>query len=100
MRVDQERDGTQLGITILQEMVIENAFFNRVTGEGLEPSTNGLTYLIGFHRPRGHLARPFQLLRTGEPGVESLDYPIAIAGVPRLVSEAEAGLRYDRPLAC
>jgi len=23
----------------------------RVTGEGLEPSTNGLTYLIGFHRP-------------------------------------------------
>jgi integrase len=22
-----------------------------VTGEGLEPSTNGLTYLIGFHRP-------------------------------------------------
>ena len=24
---------------------------SRVTGEGLEPSTNGLTYLIGFHRP-------------------------------------------------
>ncbi len=23
----------------------------RMTGEGLEPSTNGLTYLIGFHRP-------------------------------------------------
>jgi hypothetical protein len=22
-----------------------------LTGEGLEPSTNGLTYLIGFHRP-------------------------------------------------
>ena len=25
----------------------------RVTGEGLEPSTNGLTYLIGFRRPTG-----------------------------------------------
>ena len=24
---------------------------SQVTGEGLEPSTNGLTYLIGFHRP-------------------------------------------------
>jgi integrase len=24
---------------------------NSLTGEGLEPSTNGLTYLIGFHRP-------------------------------------------------
>jgi hypothetical protein len=24
---------------------------NLLTGEGLEPSTNGLTYLIGFHRP-------------------------------------------------
>ena len=23
----------------------------KMTGEGLEPSTNGLTYLIGFHRP-------------------------------------------------
>ena len=24
-----------------------------MTGEGLEPSTNGLTYLIGSHRPPG-----------------------------------------------
>ncbi len=24
---------------------------SQMTGEGLEPSTNGLTYLIGFHRP-------------------------------------------------
>ena len=26
-------------------------FPSLVTGEGLEPSTNGLTYLFGFHRP-------------------------------------------------
>ena len=24
-----------------------------MTGVGLEPTTNGLTYLIGFHRPTG-----------------------------------------------
>jgi hypothetical protein len=24
---------------------------SRMTGEGLEPSTNGLTYLIGFRQP-------------------------------------------------
>ena len=58
---------------------------------GLEPTTNGLTYLIGFHRPPGP-ARG----RAG-PSVESLDYPIAIAGVPRLVSEAGAG---DPPVPC
>ena len=51
-----------------------------MTGVGLEPTTNGLTYLFGFRRP------PL----TGR-GVERLDYPIAIAGVPRLVSGAEAG---------
>jgi hypothetical protein len=51
-----------------------------VTGVGLEPTTNGLTYLIGFRRP------PL----TGR-GVERLDYTIAVAGVPRLVSEAGAG---------
>src|SRR3954471_17602324 len=50
-----------------------------VTGVGLEPTTNGLTYLIGSRRP------PL----TGR-GVERLDYPIAIAGVPRLVSGAGA----------
>jgi len=48
-----------------------------MTGVGLEPTTNGLTYLIGFRRP------PFS-----SRGVERLDYPIAIAGVPRLVSGA------------
>ena len=62
-----------------------------VTGEGLEPSTNGLTYLIGFRRPSR--ARPEGGLRL----VESLDYPIAIAGVPRLVSGAGAG---DPPVPC
>ena len=51
-----------------------------MTGVGLEPTTNGLTYLIGFHRPPG-----------SAPGVESLDYPTAVAGVPRLVSEAGTG---------
>jgi hypothetical protein len=60
-----------------------------MTGEGLEPSTNGLTYLIGFRRPPWSAA-----LRSG---VECLDYPTAIAGVPRLVSEAAAG---DPPVAC
>jgi len=29
-----------------------------MTGEGLEPSTNGLTYLIGFHRPPCARVRP------------------------------------------
>jgi hypothetical protein len=29
-----------------------------MTGEGLEPSTNGLTYLIGFHRPPCPRVRP------------------------------------------
>ena len=51
-----------------------------MTGVGLEPTTNGLTYLIGFHRPTD----PAWI------GVESLDYLFAIAGVPRLVSEAGA----------
>src|SRR5690242_11296986 len=60
-----------------------------VTGEGLEPSTNGLTYPIGFRRPR-ETAR-------GPARVESLDYPFAVAGVPRLVSGAGAG---DPPVPC
>src|SRR5436305_9773320 len=51
-----------------------------MTGVGLEPTTNGLTYLFGFRRPP-----------LSGRGVERLDYPIAIAGVPRLVSEAGAG---------
>ena len=54
--------------------------FRTVTGEGLEPSTNGLTYLIGFRQPSGATASD----------VESLDYPTAVAGVPRLVSGAGA----------
>ena len=60
-----------------------------MTGEGLEPSTNGLTYLIGFHRP----PVPDRVASRGDSqhGVEGLDYPIAIAGVPRLVSGAGAG---------
>ena len=57
-----------------------------MTGGGLEPTTNGLTYLIGFRRPTGP-----------NPDVESLDYPTAIAGVPRLVSEAGTG---DPPPPC
>ncbi len=62
-------------------------FMMLVTGEGLEPSTNGLTYLIGFHRPPKS-----SRIRKSRPRTrwfESLDYPFAIAGVPRLVSEAE-----------
>jgi hypothetical protein len=61
-----------------------------MTGEGLEPSTNGLTYLIGFHRPPRSIV-------LGPLGVECLDYPTAIAGVPRLVSEAAPGAP---PRAC
>ena len=56
-----------------------------MTGVGLEPTTNGLTYPIGFHRP------PVSHRRRWTAGVESLDYPTAIAGVPRLVSEAGTG---------
>src|SRR4051794_20846672 len=59
-----------------------------MTGEGLEPSTNGLTYLIGSHRPRWP-ACGFPEGNSG-PCVESLDYLFAVAGVPRLVSEAGA----------
>ena len=50
---------------------------------GLEPTTNGLTYLIGFHRPLG--------VESTTLRVESLDYTTAVAGVPRLVSEAGTG---------
>ena len=50
---------------------------------GLEPTTNGLTYLIGFHRPLG--------VKSTTLHVESLDYTTAVAGVPRLVSEAGTG---------
>ena len=52
-----------------------------MTGLGLEPRTNGLTYLIGFHRP---------LIRLKADRLEGLDYIFAIAGAPRLVSEAGA----------
>jgi integrase len=39
-------------LTIVDESGTERKSFDtKVTGEGLEPSTNGLTYLIGFHRP-------------------------------------------------
>src|SRR5262249_39674469 len=58
---------------------------SRVTGVGLEPTTNGLTYPIGFRRP----SPPRRGRR--ERGVESLDYPTAVAGVPRLVSGAGTG---------
>src|SRR5271157_291799 len=60
-----------------------------MTGEGLEPSTNGLTYLIGFHRPP--CARSSASRRIRKQGVDGLDYLFAIAGVPRLVSGAGAG---------
>ena len=67
-----------------------------MTGVGLEPTTNGLTYLIGFHRPPGSRGRFFG--RNESRGdVESLDYLFAIAGVPRLVSGAGAG---DPPVPC
>ncbi len=62
---------------------------SQMTGEGLEPSTNGLTYLIGFHRPPCPRVRPHGRIR--EQGVDGLDYLFAIAGVPRLVSGAGAG---------
>jgi len=52
-----------------------------VTGLGLEPRTNGLTYLIGFHRPP---------IRFEPDRLEGLDYLFAVTGVPRLVSEAGA----------
>ena len=66
----------------------------KVTGEGLEPSTNGLTYLIGSHRPRENHSSGLLLVRSC---VESLDYIPAIAGVPRVVSEAETD---DPPVPC
>src|SRR5271166_580377 len=66
-----------------------------MTGEGLEPSTNGLTYLIGFHRPPCPRVRPQGRIR--EQGVDGLDYLFAVAGVPRLVSGAGAG---DPPVPC
>lgn len=50
----------------------------KMTGEGLEPSTHGLTYLTDFHRP------------WDESQVESLDYIITFSGVLRLVSEADS----------
>src|SRR5262249_47630976 len=50
---------------------------------------SGLTDLIGFRRP-ARAGRP-------HPGVESLDYPFAVAGVPRLVSGAGPG---DPPGPC
>jgi len=68
---------------------------SQMTGEGLEPSTNGLTYLIGFHRPPRSRTRPHGQIR--EQSVDGLDYLFAIAGVPRLVSEAGAG---DPPVPC
>ena len=61
-----------------------------MTGEGLEPSTNGLTYRIGFRRPP-------EGPRRGALGVAGLDSPIAIAGVPRRVSGAGPG---DPPGPC
>ena len=57
-----------------------------MTGEGLEPSTNGLTYRIGFRRPSVG-RRPAE--------VDSLDSLIAVAGVPRRVSEAGTGAPPD-----
>ena len=65
-----------------------------MTGVGLEPSTNGLTCLIGFHRPPG---LDLVLWPDLSPGVDGLDYLFAVAGVPRLVSGAGAG---DPPVPC
>ena len=64
-----------------------------MTGEGLEPSTNGLTYLIGSRRP----PKPTGAEALIDPRVEGLDYITAITGVPRIVSEAETG---DPPAPC
>jgi len=62
----------------------------QMTGEGLEPSTNGLTCLIGFHRPSR--PRSDAITRVApRTRLEGLDYPFTIAGVPRLVSGAGAG---------
>ena len=78
---------------------VSRCLLTRMTGEGLEPSTNGLTYLIGFHRPPQASARrhPEVAGRTSRLRIESLDYPFAIAGVPRLVSGAGAG---SAPVPC
>ncbi len=50
----------------------------QMIGEGLEPSTHGLTCLTIFRWPR-------KLDR-----VDGLDYIITVSGVPRLVSEADS----------
>lgn len=62
-------------------------FSSRMTGEGLEPSTHGLTYLTGFHRPWRTIQAEISQIRFL---VESLDYIITISGVSRLVSEADS----------
>jgi hypothetical protein len=63
------------------------AFRSRaMTGEGLEPSTHGLTYLTGFRRPE---TIPGEI-RRNRFTVECLDYLITVSGVPRLVSEADS----------
>lgn len=63
------------------------AFRSRaMTGEGLEPSTHGLTYLTGFRRPE---TIPGER-RRNRFTVECLDYLITVSGVPRLVSEADS----------
>ena len=77
--------------------VSRRAGLMKVTGEGLEPSTNGLTYLIGFHRPSRPRSAARLLAARSRSRVEGLDYPFAIAGVPRLVSEAGAG---QGPVPC
>ncbi len=64
---------------------------DKVTGEGLEPSTNGLTYPIGFRRPPETGTTEV----VASTGVESLDYLFTIAGVPRIVSEAESSAPPD-----
>ncbi len=49
-----------------------------MTGLGLEPRTNGSTYLIGFHRPPEAFASEGM---TPSSRVERLDNAIAISGV-------------------
>jgi|GEM_PF-6335929 len=56
-----------------------------MTGEGLEPSTHGLTYLTDFRRPESIPSE----IRRNRFKVECLDYLITVSGVPRLVSEAD-----------
>jgi hypothetical protein len=53
MGYDESRWSSVRTLTGRREVLLDGRSrpIAEMTGEGLEPSTNGLTYLIGFHRP-------------------------------------------------